>query len=184
MRTANEMLEAAKRYQAINPIAHTAAFEEIEKQLRADEEVYCAFTGSSCVRKNNSMLFFSAVAITNQRLLIGGQIKEWKSVRYTVQSFNIENINAFSHSFSIIGGDLIIDTLGDDIKVGMLSRDCIDKIITDAANALHEIKSSKESMTQQKASDADELVKFKGLLDAGIISEEEFNAKKKQILGL
>lgn len=33
-------------------------------------------------------------------------------------------------------------------------------------------------------SNADELKKFKELFDAGIITEEEFNAKKKQLLGL
>ena len=33
-------------------------------------------------------------------------------------------------------------------------------------------------------SDADELKKFKELLDSGIISQEEFDAKKKQLLGL
>lgn len=31
---------------------------------------------------------------------------------------------------------------------------------------------------------ADELTKFKGLLDAGVISQEEFDAKKKQLLNL
>ena len=31
---------------------------------------------------------------------------------------------------------------------------------------------------------ADEIVKFKKLLDDGIISQEEFDAKKKQLLGL
>ena len=31
---------------------------------------------------------------------------------------------------------------------------------------------------------ADELIKFKDLLDSGIITQEEFDAKKKQILGL
>ena len=34
------------------------------------------------------------------------------------------------------------------------------------------------------ASNADELKKYKDLLDSGVITEEEFNAKKKQILGL
>ena len=36
----------------------------------------------------------------------------------------------------------------------------------------------------QQQSSADELLKFKQLLDAGIITHEEFNAKKKQLLGL
>ena len=34
------------------------------------------------------------------------------------------------------------------------------------------------------ASNADELKKYKDLLDAGIITQEEFDAKKKQLLGL
>ncbi len=33
-------------------------------------------------------------------------------------------------------------------------------------------------------SNADELAKYKDLLDKGIISQEEFDAKKKQLLGL
>lgn len=36
----------------------------------------------------------------------------------------------------------------------------------------------------QKISEADELRKYKELLDSGVISQEEFDAKKKQILGL
>lgn len=36
----------------------------------------------------------------------------------------------------------------------------------------------------QQTSAADEIVKYKGLLDAGVISQEEFDAKKKQLLGL
>lgn len=31
---------------------------------------------------------------------------------------------------------------------------------------------------------ADEILKFKGLLDSGVITQEEFDAKKKQLLGL
>lgn len=36
----------------------------------------------------------------------------------------------------------------------------------------------------QALSSADELKKFKDLLDSGIITQEEFDAKKKQLLGL
>ena len=36
----------------------------------------------------------------------------------------------------------------------------------------------------QQASAADELKKFKELLDMGVITQEEFDAKKKQLLGL
>ena len=36
----------------------------------------------------------------------------------------------------------------------------------------------------QQVSAADELKKFKELLDMGVITQEEFNAKKKQLLGM
>ena len=39
-------------------------------------------------------------------------------------------------------------------------------------------------ITQQAQSSADELKKYKDLLDSGVISQEEFEAKKKQLLGL
>ena len=40
------------------------------------------------------------------------------------------------------------------------------------------------STVASNSSSADELMKFKNLLDQGIINQEEFDAKKKQLLGL
>ena len=42
----------------------------------------------------------------------------------------------------------------------------------------------KDATEQSSSSAADEIFKFKQLLDAGIITEEEFEAKKKQLLNL
>lgn len=44
-------------------------------------------------------------------------------------------------------------------------------------------KSAKDSVVINQ-SNADELKKFKELLDSGVITQEEFDAKKKQLLGL
>ena len=56
--------------------------------------------------------------------------------------------------------------------------DCISKIILDNQN--------KRTIIQQEKpqSNADELKKYKDLLDSGVITQEEFDAKKKQLLGL
>ena len=43
---------------------------------------------------------------------------------------------------------------------------------------------AEKSENQQHYSEADEILKFKDLLDKGIITQEEFDAKKKQIFGL
>lgn len=45
-------------------------------------------------------------------------------------------------------------------------------------------KKSTEKETDNSMSAADEILKFKQLLDIGAITEEEFEAKKKQLLGL
>ena len=186
MKTVNEMMEAARKYQALTTTAPVfeKAFCEIEKMLRPDEDVLFAFTGSSAVRKNNSMLFAVGVALTNQRLLLGGQIKGLLKVSYTAQSFNIENINAISQSWSAIGGYLIIDTLGDDIRIGEPEREVVNNIIADFDNVLQSLKAPKSAAASQQTSAADELKKFKELLDMGVITQEEFDAKKKQLLGL
>lgn len=46
------------------------------------------------------------------------------------------------------------------------------------------INEKKEKKLDSETSNADELRKFKGLLDDGIISQEEFDIKKKQLLDL
>ncbi len=43
---------------------------------------------------------------------------------------------------------------------------------------------NKGNATVQQLSPADELKKFKELLDAGILTQEEFDAKKKELLGI
>lgn len=43
---------------------------------------------------------------------------------------------------------------------------------------------NKGNGTVQQLSSADELKKFKELLDAGIITQDEFDAKKKELLGI
>lgn len=45
-------------------------------------------------------------------------------------------------------------------------------------------KVSENIAPEQKISAADEIMKFKQLLDAGVITQEEFDAQKKQLLGL
>ena len=47
-----------------------------------------------------------------------------------------------------------------------------------------EYKSLASKSTSNEASSADDLKKYKDLLDTGVISQEEFDAKKKQILGV
>lgn len=60
--------------------------------------------------------------------------------------------------------------------------DCISKVLLERQKATQDIPTV---ITQEiSQSSADELKKFKDLFDNGVITEEEFEAKKKQLLGL
>ncbi len=51
-------------------------------------------------------------------------------------------------------------------------------------NRIAETKRSKSAPIVNQVSSADELLKYKQLLDMGILTQEEFDTKKKQLLGL
>ncbi len=46
------------------------------------------------------------------------------------------------------------------------------------------LQKTEDRTVEVKSSNADELKKYKELLDDGVITQDEFDAKKKQLLGL
>lgn len=58
---------------------------------------------------------------------------------------------------------------------------CISKLIMERQQ---KPQATTTTTINQPASNADELQKYKNLLDNGVITQEEFDAKKKQLLGL
>ncbi len=57
-------------------------------------------------------------------------------------------------------------------------------IVNFIKNKIEEIKNAPVGGIVQQVSSAEELKKFKELLDSGIITQEEFDAKKKELLGI
>ena len=66
-------------------------------------------------------------------------------------------------------------------------KDEIQELISQFDNLYHAYHTSQAdapNVVVQQTSDADELAKYKKLLDDGVLTQDEFDAKKKQILGL
>ena len=60
----------------------------------------------------------------------------------------------------------------------------ISKLLIERQNTKKEEKPNTPVVQEHLTSVADELAKYKALLDSGAITEEEYNEKKKQLLGL
>jgi predicted Zn-dependent peptidase len=102
-----------------------------------------------------------------------------------MQSVYLDNLNDITFKSGIAIGVMTIDTLREVFNVG-LAKDSAQRISAKVHEAIDALKAKKAQDIQapSPASAADELRKFKELLDASIITQEEFDAKKKQLLGL
>lgn len=91
-----------------------------------------------------------------------------------------------------ISEEIVVFATHDGIKVGGYDYN---KFKTEADNTISFLDSLCAKAAAEKAlaantaqpsaiSSADEILKYKNLLDSGIISQEEFDSKKKQLLGL
>lgn len=88
---------------------------------------------------------------------------------------------AYSGSSESKGG--IMDAIEDENTITFSSKKDFEQ--AKELKALIESLQNKDNQPETSStSDADEILKFKELLDAGVITEEEFEAKKKQILGI
>ncbi|MEN2467987.1 SHOCT domain-containing protein [Ornithinibacillus sp. JPR2-1] len=78
-----------------------------------------------------------------------------------------------------------IDFLDKKVKKGsFVYKDSYNKV-QECLSTLQYICDYEEQAAEQSSnSPADEILKFKNLLDAGAITEEEYNAKKKELLGI
>lgn len=69
-------------------------------------------------------------------------------------------------------------------QLSKLDNETATKAVDFIKTKIRESKNSASPVVVAATSSADELKKFKELLDLGIISQEEFDAKKKELLGL
>ena len=111
----------------------------------------------------------------------------------TSVQFKKPGLSAGYIQFSIPGGNEskggVFSAMSDENTVA-ISQNAqiyqIEEIVEYINKKIREVKSNSGASTTvvNQISSADELKKFKELLDSGVITQEEFDAKKKQLLGL
>lgn len=195
MRTAEEMAdffislhpENVQRYVDRNRCIK--AFQTIEDALRPKEEVLYAFVAHNIYGRNGQSLTpgFSAcgVAFTADRCLFG------QKATFSGDSFHAvlyENFSDMRMKKSFMSPPrIILDFMTEEVSISVdpNQADMLFQAIMEIIENYRESKKEGQNTTVvMQTSAADELKKFKELLDMGVITQEEFDAKKKQLLGL
>lgn len=159
-------------------------FRIILDNLMDGEHIIFPFIGMHNYRSVTQHDGYFAYAVTNKRILMAQQ----KLIGQIFQSVSWQNVNDVTLDTGMVFGTLTIDTYKERFNV------CIDKDSTRTISTrIHEVfEEVKHPDTQQprqavpghETQSLAYLKELKALLDDGIITEQEFAAKKKQILGL
>ena len=162
---------------------YAPALSRIIETLKDGEEIIFACASSS-IQDPIYAYKKGALVITNERLIYSaktnGMFIREPFVKAVSTDFvsDITNTDQKNYGVGCIEFDCRNERFGCFV---MLNR--ADEMYADINNALDNSK-SKYARGVSTTSAADELKKFKELLDMGAISQEEFDAKKKQLLGL
>ena len=118
MRTAKEMLQNAKKYQDVKFKQYERAFKEIEKSLTEKEEVVFTATAASYARNELQMMWYVALAVTKERLLLAGEFRKGVILtNYSGEHFPISEIRSVEAVTSLIGSFIIIRTSQYELKI-------------------------------------------------------------------
>lgn len=160
-------------------------FKIIEKNLLSDEEVKMPFIGL-----HNSISFSKhdgnfAYALTNKRIVMAQQ----KAITGEIfQTVSLNNVNDITFQSGLIYGKLTIDTIKEtfNIEVDKETAKTICYTFHAIMNELKNVAVTSDveilNTAQNKLSIADELKKYKELLDLGVLTLEEFEMQKRKLL--
>ena len=182
MRTAEEMYQYCIDHnfgEGMNKKWGIKHFSLIERAIKDDESPIMCFIGFhnyvSPTKHDNNF----AYAITNKRILIAQQ----KLVGQTFQTVDIASLNDVTMTTGVLMGIITIDTIKEKFNVAV-NKKVAESINNTIHDVLFSLKQQKRNIAQERpaSSVADELLKFKNLLDMGVITQEEFDKKKRELL--
>ena len=158
-------------------------FEALLENLRDDEVIHIPFTGAFVIQVDGEdSEVNTAFALTNKRLIykrnagilstLGGHGDQFGTIP-------IEDIYGVSSQNLLIMGSIVIDTTRDTLVIKH-NKEFTNKM---AGILQDHIDNFKSTVTTNQVDTSEELRKFKQLEVDGIITAEEFEAKKKELLG-
>lgn len=154
-------------------------FSLIEESLLNNEDVLMAFIGlhnyKSLTKHDNNY----AYVITNQRIIMAQK----RMMGNSIQTVSLNNINDITLNSGAALGIVTIDSIKEVFNIAV-DKKSAKLIYNEIHNVLGNINKPTIASSNGNNSNIDDIYKLKELLDNGIITQEEFDLKKKQILGI
>ena len=159
--------------------------QRVSKRLDSDEEVEIVAKQSK-LRPGGSKTTPDTIFVTNKRLLIRdpslfGAQEDFESITYDkITSIELEK-GMFSSAVKIMAS-------GYNGNIDAISKEKAERIVEYIKKSMQNIKTEKETQvstginSNQKLSIADELLKLAKLKEEGIITEQEFNQMKQNLI--
>lgn len=184
MRTAEEMYDyTLKNKYGTGTIKSSTRkhFEVLENQLQNDEHAIITFVGLH-EQKDTDLQGNFAYAITNKRLIMS---QKGAFGRDKTKTILLENLNDVTVKNGLVWRTIEIDTIKDHFSIKNNTN-----VNKDLGNQVQEVIFSLKKHNgdvvhePQRTNSIEGIREYKQLMDDGIISEEEFEQKKKELLGL
>lgn len=176
-KTSKEITEEIKALPCKDDWGTRKEIAELPLILRKDETIKAMTSG---LTDGNTWL----IVCTNKRVLMLD-----KGMIYGLKLIDIplDRINSISHSKGLIFGKISITDGATTRTIENISKDTV-SFFADTVNEQVELyknnKNSNLTNMVNAISPADELIKYKQLLDMGALTKEEFDIKKKELLGV
>ena len=136
------------------------------------------------------VFYFNYITITHlkkkQSLIYNDKITSIEEINYKTSPKNLENISKYMPYLlsdlekMVYDNYLEVGTIVDRENLKLIVPSLLDKTILDSTNP----SQKSNPIHPNDISQADEILKFKNLLDIRVITEEEFEIKKQEILNI
>jgi Bacterial PH domain/Short C-terminal domain len=158
--------------------------EKAKEHFDSGEEVAFAVFGAYETKTMGKDTVRNGVMLaTNQRILFYGK----RTFGYDLEVFPYENVSSIEMSKGLTGHTIAFFSSGNKVKMKWINQGDIQGFISHVKATIGKSAKSQATATQEApatSSAADEIKRFAELRDSGVITEEEFDAKKKQLLGI
>ncbi|WP_084245170.1 PH domain-containing protein [Planomicrobium okeanokoites] len=175
MPSLKEIQEKLKNLDGMSKFFGRREIKELPNILWEDEELLNLVQGMY----NTSQGILIA---TNRRLIF---IDKGMFGGLKVEDFPYDKISSIQYSTGIMFGKVTIFTSWNRAEITQIEKAHV-RIFAETVRARISGGEKKENKEQfhTAVSAADEIIKYKSLLDAGVLTQEEFDVKKKELLGL